>query len=348
MTRVRLKGLKIYARNGRWYAYFRETGQKLDGGFKGSKAEFLARLATPAMLSAYSRSIDAQPIRGHGTLGSLIDFYKTKPKWRDLSPRTQADYEKALTFLEPTMDTPLVEIAPGDIAETRDRAVAAHYAKFANDCLSVLSAAFSTGREYGMVQTNPVTGIRRAKTSGSTKDANRRWTDKEWTAVIAIAPAHLVAVLGLARWAGLRGQDIAVIRWDALRDGALCVTARKNGVYGEIPIFPPLKEILEAETRETLTIAKSARRKPYPSENALRKAWHDFKNSKSYTTAVPTGADLTLHGLRVTYASWLRDLGFGKADIAAALLDKTEAMGGHYARGADKSRLWKRIAERGF
>ena len=141
---MRLKGLKIYARNGRWYAYVRETGQKLDGGFKGGKAEFLAHLATPAMLSAYSRAIDAQPIRSHGTLGSLIDFYKTKPKWRDLSPRTQADYEKALTFLEPTMDTPLVEIGPGDIAETRDRAVAAHYAKFANDCLSVLSAAFGT------------------------------------------------------------------------------------------------------------------------------------------------------------------------------------------------------------
>ena len=45
--------------------------------------------------------------------------------------------------------------------------------------------------------------------------------------------------------------------------------------------------------------------------------------------------DLTLHGLRVTFPSVKSERGTHAKPIAAMIGDKTEAMGSHYARGAD-------------
>jgi hypothetical protein len=44
------------------------------------------------------------------------------------------------------------------------------------------------------------------------------------------------------------------------------------------------------------------------------------------------GAGTTLHGLRVSYASWWRRMGATKAEVAALIGDASEAMGGHYTR----------------
>ena len=71
---------------------------------------------------------------------------------------------------------------------------------------------------------------------------------------------------------------------------------------------------------------------------------HDPADSRPRYAEPVSGPDGGAGDARLTAPAASRN----SADIAAALLDKTDAMGGHYARGADKSRLWKRIAERGF
>jgi len=44
------------------------------------------------------------------------------------------------------------------------------------------------------------------------------------------------------------------------------------------------------------------------------------------------GAGITLHGLRVSYASWWRRNGASKSEVADLIGDASEAMGGHYTR----------------
>ncbi len=83
----------------------------------------------------------------------------------------------------------------------------------------------------------------------------------------------------------------------------------------------------------------------------MRKVWQDFKASEAFKAALPNSADLTLHGLRVTYASDLRERGFTDREIADMLGDLTESMGRRYARGArmvkTSKRVLKRLAEEG-
>jgi len=350
VTKVRLKGLKVYKRRGKWYVYLRSNGKALVQSFDGTREDLNKHLATPAILKIYGE-VEMQPRRkGFGTLGGLFDFYKTKDKWKRLAPRTQADYQKVIDWLDEKdqLKTPVITIKQKHIVMTRDRAAADRYPKFSNDTLAVLSAAFKVGKMYNYagIEANPVEGMERLHRNSKT--ANRRWTPDEWHQVWRIAPEHLRAVLALARWAGPRGQDIAVLRWDNVisidRHGLfLEYTAQKNKEYVLTAVLPELETVLDSEKKTTLTICKNSRGRPYPSENAMRKAWQDFKLKKAFRDTCPTGTDLTLHGLRVTYTSELEELGFSDEDKAKAIGDKTAAMGKHYGRDAEKIHFALRV-----
>ncbi|MBO6755426.1 MAG: tyrosine-type recombinase/integrase [Roseibium sp.] len=346
MTKVRLKGLSIYQRRGKWFVYYRPNGKPLVKSFEGSRADLDKHIGTPAFLKLYGDIADKPKVKGYGTLGGLFDFYKTKDRWKRLAPRTRADYQKVIDWLDGhrQLNTPLVTITPADMAKTRDKAAEDRYPKFSNDALAFLSAAFSVGVEYGYANltVNPVLKIRRLHKNSKT--ANRRWTDDEWSKVWQIAPAHLRPVLALARWAGLRGQDIASLRWDNITENSdlgqrIEYTAQKNDMLVYVDIWQELETALAQETKTTLTICKNSKGRPYPSENAMRKAWQDFKQSPIFDKLIPTGKDLTLHGLRVTFASELRERGHSPTEIADMIGDRTSRMGKHYSRGADLGRL---------
>ncbi|MTH96535.1 tyrosine-type recombinase/integrase [Roseibium sp. RKSG952] len=350
MTKVRLKGLSVYQRRGKWYAYIRANRKALVKGFEGSRADLDKHLSTPAILKLYGELAEQPKQRGFGTLGGLFEYYKTKDRWKNLAPRTQADYQKVMDWLSDKgrFKTPVISITPADMAKTRDRAAEDRYPKFSNDALACLSAAFAVGVEYGYagLTVNPVLGIRRAHKNS--KSANRRWTVAEWSGVWRIASPHLRPVLALAKWAGMRGQDIAVLRWDNItrigeHGSFIEYTALKNGEDCLIAVLPDLDAALQSEKKATLTICKNSRGRPYPSENAMRKAWQDFKASAVFKEAVPTGSDLTLHGLRVTYASELEELGFSDEDKAKAIGDKSASMGKHYGRDAAKVKFALRV-----
>ena len=59
------------------------------------------------------------------------------------------------------------------------------------------------------------------------------------------------------------------------------------------------------------------------------------------------GAGTTLHGLRVTYASWLSRAGANSKEVAASLGDSSEKMGAHYTRHVEQQasvvRAFKRV-----
>jgi integrase len=61
------------------------------------------------------------------------------------------------------------------------------------------------------------------------------------------------------------------------------------------------------------------------------------------------GAGTTLHGLRATYAAWLKRHGASDAEIAGALTDRSSRMGGHYSRHVEREanvvRAFKRVRD---
>lgn len=355
MPKVKLKGLNIRRNStGKWYVSLRSNGSSLISAFEGTRADLDRLLEQDQFLEAYTaaRRRGKRITYPQGTLGSLIDWYETREAWTSLKPRTQADYKKARLFLERVFTYNYREVTSEDVIEMRDRAAEKHYKKFSNDVVAYLSAVYREAKDGKLVSMNPALGVKRLYKPG--KDANRRWKDDEWGKAFSLAPAHLKVVLAIARWAGLRGQDIAPIKWESYRDDkdlgkALVFIPRKNGdLVGDIAIGvrDELRAVLDPLSVGTLPSAPICRNSlgvKYPSENALRKVWQDFKQSDEFKALLPESSDLTLHGLRVTYASELREEGFSDREVADMLGDLSESMGKKYSRGAEMRKTSVRV-----
>src|SRR5690606_35114661 len=185
------------------------------------------------------------------------------------------------------------------------------------------------------------------------------WKHTEWETAYSLAPAHLRPVLAIAKHCGLRGQDIAVLKWENYRldpgmGKVLAVALRKNGKdVGEITIGVPseLRSLLDAmragdgtvQPASNAPICRNSLGKAYPSENAMRKVWQDFKATDAFKAALPDSSDLTLHGLRVTFASELRESGFSDREVTDMLGDLSEGMGKRYSRGAEMRKTSVRV-----
>lgn len=362
MPKVKLSGLNIRRNStGKWYVSVRATGAALISAFDGTRDELTKAMSADSFLNAYSigKSAKKRRVYPDGTFGALIDWYETREAWTKLAPRTRADYTKARDFLDPVFGYVAREVSGDDVIDMRNRAAEKHYAKFSNDVVAYMSAVFREAKDDRRVPANPALGVKRLY-KGASKEANRAWKPHEWEAAMRIAPAHLRTPLSIARWAGLRGQDIAVLQWASYRDDkdmgkALTFTPLKNGdEVGEITlgVAPALRAILDpiyaAGVLPSAPICRNSLGKMYPSDNAMRKAWQDFKASEAYERALPASSDLTLHGLRVTFASELRENGFSDREIADMLGDLSESMGKRYARGArmrkTSVRVFKKLA----
>lgn len=154
--------------------------------------------------------------------------------------------------------------------------------------------------------------------------------------------------------AATHAEDLTILTWACYRDDpamgkVLAFVPRKNGdKVGEIVVGAraELRAILDPLARGVLPaapICRNSRGKQYPSENAMRKAWQDFQASKAFTDALPDAGDLTLHGLRVTFSSELRESGFSDREIADMLGDLSESMGKRYSRGARMRKTSERV-----
>lgn len=357
---MKLKGLNIRRNStGKWYISLRSTGKLL-----GTAPDEAARdklVASPEFLQAFLNA-ERKKRRTYatGTFGALVERYRASRGYLKLAERTRKDYEGVLLYLEDIFDHSAADIETADVVESRDEAAAAKGDKFSDFVLAVMSAVFREAVEAGLVRDNPVKGVRRLYKADD--DANRRWTAAEWQTAYALIPANLRAVLAIAKHCGLRGQDIARLTWENYRADpdmgrVLAFVPVKNGdKVGEITIGVPdeLRSLLDAmkagdgvvQPASNAPICRNSLGKKYPTENAMRKAWQDFKASSAFKAAMPTGADLTLHGLRVTFASELRESGFSDREVADMLGDLSEGMGKRYSRGAEMRKTSVRVHQR--
>jgi hypothetical protein len=237
MRVVRVSGLKEYRVKGKLYRYHRASGTPIDATLTGQalavEVDRLDKLHTPLL---------AKP----GTLAGLLESYKKSPRFLDLKPRTKSDYAKVMDYLQLLADTPLALIGTGFMAKLRDKAKAKKGTSFANHMLALLSSAFQHGKEYEIVELNPLTGLAKAKMPAERKRPNRPWTPEERRDVIAAAWPQLKLPLLLARTWGLRRGDIVKLPRTAYRNGWLEFRAGKNNALIRLPVRGALKAEMDA------------------------------------------------------------------------------------------------------
>ncbi|MBZ9705367.1 tyrosine-type recombinase/integrase [Mesorhizobium sp. ESP7-2] len=331
--RVTVKGVKRYKdRLGNDRAYHRKSGTAIDPALAGT--------ALAAEVDRLDK-LHCGTAAAAGTLGALLESYKKSPKFTELARRTQSDYHQYMDHLKPIAGTPLTLINSAFMAKLRDKTVKKKRGGFTNHMMAMLSSAFKHGKEYGLVEANPCLELDKAKIAHDRRKENRPWTRQERVNVLSAAPLHYKVPIALARFLGLRRGDILRLPRMAYRNGYITFRASKNGKLMKLPALGELRQILDealaawpvAEIDITMLCL-----------NSHKKPWTEMGFSASigkfFDACVARGLaseGLTMHGLRHSVATDLREIGYRLEDIKNFLGQETIEMAEHYSSHADVS-----------
>jgi len=335
MVAVRVKGLKKVRAKGRVYYYHRKTGRRLESPF--GTPEFFAEIA------AAEAAIKGKDKSTPGTLGMVIDAYKASRFFTDKREATKVSYERALSILDPLRKMPVSKITSGFAAELRDRLAEKRGRWITNYTLTVLSILMDRACEMNLVQFNPIEKVRHIPRGYDEPRANRPWRPDECRTVLEAAPPYMRVPIGLAMLAGFRKGDTLTVTKAAIKGDLIEVRTRKRGKNVRVPIHPELAAILsEAPAHDATTIAATSRGLPW-SESGFNTAFQRLIGKLEEEKRVDAG--LTMHGLRHTLATRLKEAGASDESIADLLGQDSLSMARHYSRDADTSKKDRTLIE---
>nr|WP_272213596.1 hypothetical protein [Marinicella sp. W31]MDC2879558.1 hypothetical protein [Marinicella sp. W31] len=112
------RGFKIFKdRKGKWRCYHRKTREPMD--LEKCPLYSVAYYTECYRINELVKSSEqAKP----GTLGLFIKRYHASDKFKDLAPRTQADYQRCFDYLKSIAGTPLKRFTPPLVRKIRDKA----------------------------------------------------------------------------------------------------------------------------------------------------------------------------------------------------------------------------------
>jgi len=316
--------------SGKVYYYYRRAGKRIPIKSEFGSAAFLRDVAE------IENTFASKSESTRGTLGHLIDAYKRSSDYLHLKPATQLSYNRAFETLKPFNEANLRDFKRASIIEMRDRVLLPKYQTWmANYAVSVLSIIFRFGHDHGLMESNPLRERVRKIRAKNKQPANRPWTAKERQIVLEHAPNHILLPITLAMCTGLRKADIFSITNSAVSNGQIIVKTSKRGVPIKLPVHRILADALEKRpTVDTRQIAIRSDGKPW-TPDGFDTAWHKFKAKLESEGKLEKG--LTLHGLRHTLGTLLKEAGANDGEIADVLGQSTTAMARHYSRDAGLS-----------
>lgn len=257
--KVRVRGLKHFTRQYKGktntYIYHRATGERIKEPV--GSPEFLKHIDQlndrPALAMAGKR----------GKLGGLVAVYKRSPEFRQLAPRTQADYDKVFDWLKPLDAAPLHRFTPAEVIKLRDHAFKARKRAFANYVLAVLSILWNWGEPRGLTEGNPTGNVRKIRRGRDERNVNRAWTDQEIEIVLGEAPPELRLPIIIGAFTGLREADVLRLPWAAYDGEAITWRQGKTGDEVWIPTHSTLKRALDDAPRRSPVIVVGKRGAPF-------------------------------------------------------------------------------------
>lgn len=330
---MRIDHVHIFSKNGRTYVYYRRGSVRVrirrePDDLAGIRAE-VARIERE--LTAHPRAL--RPAHAAGTLGWLIHDYKRSDWWAGLKPATQKSYERAFAAYAPLLAHSLTWFQRARILRLRDDAWLPAYGRWmANNAVTVLGILFRYAKDKGHLTANPLAEKVRKLRRPKGAQANRPWTADERRVVLDEAEPHVRLVLALAMCTGLRKADLFAVTLADVKDGDIAVVTSKRDEPVALPIHPVLAAALEQ--RPGSKVGKIAVRRdgtPY-TPDGFDTVWHRFRGRLEAEGKVAKG--LTLHGLRHTLGTLLKEAGMADGDIADVLGQATVSMARHYSKNA--------------
>lgn len=262
------------------------------------------------------------------TLNDLIERFLNNP---GLKSKTSLQYTSQLQWWSEQLGTlTLSEITPDKIATKRDKLLSKGYkTSSANRYVAALSSACAmASREFGWIQTNPCSKIRKLS---EPRGRTRYLSDEERGLLIEACEKsgvkELFIIVVLALNTGARKNELRWLRWSDvdLQKGTLMFQDTKNDMIRSIPVVGRGLDIL----REWGKLRRLDTDLVFPGKNPenpvlFEKSWRNSLKSAGIE-------DFRFHDLRHSAASYLAMNGVPIRTIAEILGHKTLGMVQRYS-----------------
>ena len=260
---------------------------------------------------------------------ALVEAFRASDRWRDLKPRTRADYDKCFDYIVTRNgDRDVSRLTPRDVSAMLD--ANAHRVRFGNYVAAVLSVLCEFARaDLGWLRDNPAKGVRKRKVPLERKAPHLVPDDAAVAKVRAEALPLPRLIFEMGVGTVQRPGDLSRFRWGDYDGEALRLVQGKTGKPLRLPVTAELKR--ELATGYALTT-------PHPSDPILigpDGAAMKYRYLAALMLAERRRLGLErafdLHGLRFRGVQELAWAGCSDEEIEAYSGHSSKAMVRHYA-----------------
>lgn len=219
---------------GRWYV--RKNGRY---------HRITAPEGTPEFDRQYWEILTGKRMQAKTSWRALIADCRQSDRWNSLKPRTRADYEKVMLYLEEKIGARDVKVLTRADVIAAQKANA-HRVRFANYIPQMLVVLCEHAIDLGWITHNPAKGVRQLKTPDAKKREHIPWPD--WAVDKFRAEAAEVERLIFEIGVGTvqRPADWVGFRWGDYDGATLTLRQNKTGTPLQLPCTPSLKAALDA------------------------------------------------------------------------------------------------------
>lgn len=288
---------------------------------------------TPEFAVEYARVLSGRaPAPTRRSLKALAMSYQDSRRFKDLAPRTKADYMQVLDYVKDKLGhLPYDQMQRKDVIRAQESN--AKTVRFANYIVQVLRVMFEHSIDKGWRADNPAKGISLIK---SDRPKRLPWPPHLIKHFRDAAPmgSRQRIVFELLLGTGQRIGDVLRMSWNDIEDGGVKVRQGKTGTVLWVPFTDDLRAALDATKRVGLTICAQPNGLPTSYRGAADMIM-DIRRE--------IGAEkYDLHALRHTAAHELAALGCEDELIMAVTGHSSKSMVAHYAGAArQKARATK-------
>ncbi len=235
------------------YVYWRGSKNRYPYFERGGLSHRMPAPDTPEFHREYAKLLDGRGVDKPSprTLSALIKRYRQSPQFLDKKPRTRADYEKVLDYLDRHVGkVPVTKFRTMDIV--RAQTETPRGVRFGNYIVTLFSLLFTHAKRIGWRDDNPAQGIEMLKTPKDREKPHAPWPD--WAVEKARAEMHPMALLvvELGINSVQRPDDLTKFTWGDYDGENLRLAQGKTGVFLVLPCTERLKAALE-RAREGFT-----------------------------------------------------------------------------------------------
>lgn len=223
--------------DGRWYVRI-----------KGRYNRIEAAEGTPDFDREYWEILSGKRAQAKTSWRVLIADYRLSDRWTGLKPRTRADYDKVMAYIEEKAGQKDVRsLTRADVIAAQKKN--AHRTRFANYIPQMFVVLCEHAIDLGWIDRNPAKGVRALKTPDDRKQAHLPWPDRAVAEFRAEASdlARLIFEIGVGTvqrpgdWTGFTWGD-----YDPTGDGKLRLRQSKTDEPLVLPCTGTLKATLDA------------------------------------------------------------------------------------------------------